>query len=69
MTTAQIIKTIIEVVAVLLLIYGYTQEERIATWEREQMAKAIKWFRQTRACKELRRMIRAYEMAHQEVRR
>ena len=53
----------------LLLIYGFTKEDRIAAWEREQVRKVIRWFRKTRICREINRMLRAYEMAHQEVRR
>lgn len=69
MTSIHILKTIAETVAVLLLIYGFTKEDRIADWEREQVRKVIRWFRKTRICREINRMLRAYEMAHQEVRR
>ena len=69
MTSIHILKTIAETVAVLLLIYGFTKEDRIADWEREQVRKVIRWFRKTRLCREINRMLRAYEMAHQEVRR
>ena len=69
MTSVHIIQTIAEVAAVLLLIYGFTKEDRIAAWDREQVRKVIRWFRKTRICREINRMLRAYEMAHQEVRR
>ncbi len=69
MTSIHILKTIAETVAVLLLIYGFTKEDRIAALEREQVRKVIRWFRKTRICREINRMFRAYEMAHQEVRR
>lgn len=69
MTSIHILKTIAETVAVLLLIYGFTKEDRIAAWEREQVRKVIRWFQKTRICREINRMLRAYEMAHQEVRR
>lgn len=69
MTSIHILKTIAETVAVWLLIYGFTKEDRIDNWEREQVRKVIRWFRKTRICREINRMIRAYEMAHQEVRR
>ena len=35
-----IIKTVLEFLVICLLIYGYTKEDKIAKWERKQIAKA-----------------------------
>ena len=34
-----IVKTILEFLVICLLIYGYTKEDKIAKWERKQLAK------------------------------
>lgn len=35
-----IVKTILEFIVICLLLYGYTKEDKIAKWERKQIAKA-----------------------------
>ena len=39
MTTAFFIKTFLELVAIVLLAYGFLHEEQIAAWERKTWAK------------------------------
>ena len=69
MTSIHAIQYIILAVLIFLLLYGYKKEDCIAAWELDQVRKFLRWFRKTRICREINRMIRAYEMAHQEVRR
>lgn len=58
------IKFVIEFIVICLLIYGYMHEEQIAKWERKTVKRFWKW-----ATRHVNKMIRAYEMAHQEVHR
>ena len=49
------IKIILEILAILLLLYGYCHEDQIAAWEKK-IVKKIK--------RRIHQMIRAYEMSH-----
>ena len=69
MTSIHVIQSIILAALILLLLYGYTKEVRIAAWERKQARKILRRFRKTRLCLEINRMLRRMKMAHQEVRR
>lgn len=52
---------------VALLLLGYINEDKAIASEKKLSKRLTEDFRKTRLCKEINRMIRAYEMAHQEV--
>lgn len=50
-----IITIAIEIAAILLLLYGYTQEDRIVAWEQTKKAEAFAWINRRIAAYERRR--------------
>lgn len=62
-------KIIVDIALIVLLLLGYLNEGKVIAFERKAVKRILKRFRRTRICKEINRMIRAHEMAHQEVRR
>ena len=58
------IKLFIEFLIICLLLYGWAHEDKVAEWERKTTKRFWKWL-----TRHVNKMIRAYEMAHQEVHR
>ena len=58
------IKLFFEFLIICLLLYGWAHEDQVAEWERKTTKRFWKWL-----TRHVNKMIRAYEMAHQEVRR
>lgn len=69
MSLSLFVKTIVDIALIVLLLLGYLNEDKVIAFERKAAKRFLKRFRRTRICKEINRMIRAHEMAHQEVRR
>lgn len=69
MSLITLVKAVFELALVVLLLLGYLNEDIVIAWEQKAAKRVLKRFRKTRICKEINRMIRAHEMAHQEVRR
>lgn len=69
MSLITLAKAVFELALIVLLLLGYLNEDKVIAWEQKAVKRLLKRFRQTRLCKEINRMIRAHEMAHQEVRR
>ncbi len=69
MSLSLFVKTIVDIALIVLLLLGYLNEDKVIAFERKAAKRILKRFRRTRICKEINRMIRAHEMAHQEVRR
>lgn len=62
-------KIVFDVTLIALLLLGYLNEDKVIAFEKKAVERILKRFRHTRLCKEINRIIRAHEMAHQEVRR
>lgn len=62
-------KIVFDFTLIVLLLLGKLNEDKVIEFERKAFERILKRFRQTRLCKEINRIIRAHEMAHQEVRR
>lgn len=62
-------KIVFDVTLIALLLLGYLNEDKVIEFEKKAFERILKRFRRTRLCKEINRIIRAHEMAHQEVRR
>lgn len=58
------IKLFIEFLIICLLLYGWAHEDKVAEWERQTAKKFWRWL-----TRHVNRMIRAYEMAHQEAKK
>lgn len=69
MSLITLAKIVFDVTLIALLLLGYLNEDKVIAWEQKAAKRVLKRFRKTRICKEINRMIRAHEMAHQEVRR
>lgn len=69
MSLITLTKAVFELALIVLLLLGYLNEDKVIAWEQKAVKSNLKRFRKTRICKEINRMIRAHEMAHQEVRR
>ena len=62
-------KAVFDVTLIALLLLGYLNEDKVIEFEKKAFERILNRFRRTRLCKEINRIIRAHEMAHQEVRR
>lgn len=62
-------KIVFDFTLIVLLLLGKLNEDKVIEFERKAFERILKRFRRTRLCKEINRIIRAHEMAHQEVRR
>lgn len=62
-------KIVFDFTLIVLLLLGKLNEDKVIEFERKAFERILKRFRQTRLCKEINRIIRAHEMAHQEVRK
>ena len=69
MSLITLAKAVFDVTLIALLLLGYLNEDKVIAFEKNAAKRLLKRFRKTRICKEINRMIRAHEMAHQEVRR
>lgn len=69
MSLITLAKAVFDVTLVVLLLLGYLNEDKVIAFEKKAVKRLLKRFRRTRLCKEINRIIRAHEMAHQEVRR
>lgn len=69
MSLITLAKAVFELALIVLLLLGYLNEDKVIAWEQKAVKRLLKRFRRTRLCKEINRIIRAHEMAHQEVRR
>lgn len=69
MSLITLAKAVFELALIVLLLLGYLNEDKVIEWEQKAVKRLLKRFRRTRLCKEINRIIRAHEMAHQEVRR
>lgn len=58
-----------DVALVALWLFLAFNRKKLIAFEEKLSKRLTEDFRKTRLCKEINRMIRAYEMAHQEVRR
>lgn len=62
-------KIVFDFTLIVLLLLGKLNEDKVIEFERKAFERILKRFRRTRLCKEINRIIRAHEMAHQEVRK
>lgn len=69
MSLITLAKIVFDVTLIALLLLGYLNEDKVIAWEQKVVKRFLKRFRKTRLCKEINRIIRAHEMAHQEVRK
>lgn len=69
MSLITLAKAVFDVTLIALLLLGYLNEDKVIAFEKKAVERILKRFRRTRLCKEINRIIRAREMAHQEVRR
>ena len=74
LTTA--FKILFDIALVVLILAGYLNEDKLIAFEKKAVKRLselfkslLKNFRKSRLCKEINRMICAYEMAHTEVRK
>ena len=64
-----IAKIVFDFTLIALLLLGYLNEDKVIEFEKKAFERVLKRFRRTRLCKEINWIIRAHEMAHQEVRK
>ena len=69
MSLITLAKIVFDVTLIALLLLGYLNEDKVIAWEQKAVKRFLKRFRKTHLCKEINRIIRAHEMAHQEVRK
>ena len=69
MSLITLAKAVFDVTLIALLLLGYLNEDKVIAFEKKAAKRLLERFRRTRLCKEINRIIRAHEMAHQEVRR
>lgn len=69
MSLITLAKAVFDVTLIALLLLGYLNEDKVIAFEKKAVERILKRFRRTRLCKEINRIIRAHEMAHQEVRK